>query len=73
MTVCTDVYVRPQTCDTIRIYPSQVHPPSPPGPGGGPGGGMPHFINISSETGPARRRPDDDEDVALLIALGYLQ
>ena len=25
---CTDVYVRPQSCDVIRIYPPQVHPGS---------------------------------------------
>lgn len=71
MTVCTDVYVRPQECDRIFIYPSQVHPGG--GGPGGPGGGMPNFINITSEMAAPRKRPDDDEEIALLLlALGYL-
>lgn len=69
MTVCTDVYVRPQTCDEIWIYPSQVHP-----------GGDCH--GCGPEEPPQRRRQreplhpfdvlltDDDVEVALaLLAL----
>lgn len=57
MTVCTDVYVRPQTCDTISIYPSQVHPFAPDSGGGG----SKHFV----QTYPVKkkRRHDTDEEV----------
>lgn len=63
MTVCTDVYVRPQTCTTVRIYPSQVHPHG----GGGP---------IGSPSRPGRRGIDPrrrelwvDDDVEIALAL----
>lgn len=67
MTVCTDVYVRPQTCDLIEIYPSQVHP--------GRGGGVTGGIKISESKGRGELRRDDlklvltDDDVAIATAL----
>lgn len=63
MTVCTDVYVRPQTCDLVSIYPSQVHPGGrrlrPSGP------------QVSRTRGRHPRElvlPDDDE-IAIALAL----
>lgn len=77
MTVCTDVYVRPQTCDQIWIYPSQVHPfIPPPTPGGGPSGGHPMPSEYGWQgmepVGVKKKRKNDDEEVALLIGLGYI-
>lgn len=39
MTACFDIYVMPSGCSTIWTYPSRVHPPTPPIPGGTSGGG----------------------------------
>lgn len=63
MTICTDVYIRPQSCSVISIYPSQVHPfvPPPTPPVGGAGGPMGEAVVI-------RRHIDDDESI--LAALG---
>lgn len=65
MTVCTDVYTRPQSCDTIRIYPSQVHPggggvrPSGPLVRRGTGRGIdPRIVDLW-----------DDDEVAIAMAL----
>ena len=68
MSVCTDVYVRPQTCDTISIYPSQVHP-------GGGGGGRRSGPVVSRTRGkPIPRHPrqnvlPDDDEIAIALAL----
>lgn len=73
MTVCTDVYVRPQTCDVIRIYPSQVHPyVPPPTPGGGPAGGRYTYDFMGDGPYKRKKKLNDDEEVALLIGLGYI-
>lgn len=63
---CTDVYVRPQTCDRIYIYPSQVHPSSDCTPAAGGGLGHVHkpgFVN------PFDQRHKDDEEALLLVLL----
>lgn len=69
MTVCADVYVRPQTCDTISIYPSQVHPVTP-------GGGVrPSGPLVSRTRGkpiprhPRQNVPPDDDEIAIALAL----
>lgn len=68
MTVCTDVYVRPQTCDLISIYPSQVHP----GGGGGRHSTGPQVSRTRGKPIPRHPRelilPDDDE-IAIALAL----
>jgi hypothetical protein len=61
-----DVYIRPQTCSVISIYPSQVHPttpvpPTPIGPGGG--GSRPQVV------GDRKVWTRDDEE-SILAALG---
>lgn len=67
MTVCTDVYVRPQTCDLISIYPSQVHPSG--------GGVRPSGPLVSRTRGkPIPRHPrskvlPDDDEIAIALAL----
>lgn len=61
MTVCTDVYVRPQTCDVVRIYPSQVHPG---------GGGRPHGAFVKREhirVQPEQRIGKEDELAVILL------
>jgi hypothetical protein len=65
MTVCTDVYVRPQSCDTIYIYPSQVHPFIPPTPGGGPKGGRYTYDFMGD--GPIKKKKLDDDALALIL------
>lgn len=73
MTVCTDVYVRPQECDAIWIYPSQIHPGTPPTPGGGGGGvrpGLKPYIHRDHTPRKKKRHFDTDEDI--LAALGLL-
>lgn len=61
MTVCTDVYVRPQTCNTISIYPSQVHPGRrirPSGP------------EVSRRVGYPNVKPIlEDDDLAIALSL----
>lgn len=66
MSTCTDVYVRPQTCNTISIYPSQVHP----GGGGGtrPGGVITKRID-GRRIELSKRIYDDDEALALALLL----
>lgn len=69
MSVCGNVYTRPQSCDVIRIYPPQVHPFVPP-PGGG--GGWSKDVTRSKGRGvDPLRRPllDDEEDVIIALAL----
>lgn len=63
MTICTDVYIRPQSCDVISIYPSQVHPFSP----ASAGGGSKHYIHTQE---PRRKRKHFDTDEDVLAALG---
>lgn len=62
MTVCTDVYVRPQTCDAIYIYPSQVHP-TPSSSGGGGSRQRPYIVEPKREK---RKKKEDDLWVILL-------
>lgn len=58
MSVCGNVYTRPQTCSTIRIYPPQVHPTVPPSP----------VSSWSVQTRPVKLVPyDEDEALALLL------
>lgn len=61
MTTCTDVYVRPQSCGAVSIYPSQVHPH------GGGGGRRGFQVNRIDPRERRRKRRDDEE--ALLVAL----
>lgn len=72
---CTDVYLLAQPCGPVLYaYPQQVHPPLPP-VGGASGGGHPRTGDgWRSTTGRdfIAPRPTDDEDVAVLIALGVL-
>lgn len=63
---CTDVFVLPQTCDRVFIYPSQVHPHG--------GGGRPSGPLVRRGKGkPIPRHPYDrmidDEDVLIALAL----
>lgn len=64
MSTCTDVYVRPQTCDQVWIYPSQVHP-------GGGGGGRPHGPVVSR--GRHRIQPEQlpwkDDELAVILLM----
>lgn len=67
MTVCTDVYVRPQSCGLISIFPSQVHPGGTPSTGGG--GVRPGLKPFVQPTYREKKKYyDTDEDV--LAALG---
>lgn len=61
MTTCTDVYTRPQSCDQIWIYPSQVHPG---------GGGRPHGAFVKREhhkVQPEQRIGKEDELAVILL------
>lgn len=66
MTVCFDVYTMPSGCDTIWVYPSQIHPPPP---SGGGGGGSKHYIQVVPHRKKKRRELTDAE---ILVALGLL-
>lgn len=65
MSVCTDVYTRPQSCDQISIYPSQVHP-------GGGGGTHPGGVITRREAGRGielSKKLYEDEDAITLALL----
>lgn len=60
-----DVYVLPNTCGTLFLYPPQVHP-SPTGGGiGGRPGQLKLYDRVEVKT--RRRGWDDDEALAILL------
>lgn len=70
MSTCFDIYtLAGDGCAVIWTYPSQVHPQ----PSGGGGGGHPwREISEDKYREYPRIRNTDDEDVAVLIALGLM-
>lgn len=69
MTVCGDVYTRPQSCDAIWIYPSQVHPPTPGGRVRPSGPQVSHTRGKPIPRHPRQLVLPDDDDVAIALAL----